>query len=238
MTDEIDTHSDSIIQWEKAQIHETKYYSKRSSVAGNKLYANLRFWKCMLEVFASKTRVFLDTDIFIDFGCGPNSILSALPIGEKIAVDPLMDFYLEKFKMVDGIHYVKGTAENYNFGNEHPNFAFLMNSLDHTQNPVHVVKRIANNINNAGFCIISLNCHKLKISKMIFSKFYKIIDPPHPHHFTAQDVIKLFRENGFRLCNQFDENACQLRANKSLLYFIKHKIIFKNIYFVFQEDVK
>ena len=46
-------------------------------------------WKSFINI-NKKTKI-------LEIGCGPYGVLNFIPFGEKYSVDPLADFYKEKF---------------------------------------------------------------------------------------------------------------------------------------------
>ncbi len=221
--------------WKKAQQHEVSYYEKRKiSTTKDKIYAGIEYWEEIMNFIISRTKIPSNEDILADFGCVPNSILS-VPLIKKsmiIGIYPLIDYYNENFILTTEIVYVKGVCEYNMLKDAMIDFIFNMNSLDHTQDPGKCIKIFSSLIKSRGYLIISLNCHRSTILKLFFSKFYKIIDPPHPHHFMASDLIKACSANNLFLISE--KKIAQ--KGKGLLFSVKHRLIFEHILFIFQRQ--
>lgn len=176
--------------WKNIQRAERDYHEKKDTSFIRAI--NLPYWRKILQrVFACIPPITEETMI-LDVGCGGCGILLAVDKGRKTGIDPLMDFYLEKFTFLREypIDWRDGKAEDL-AGEGSFDLIFIINVLDHVENP-HLVLRIAvEKLNKGGNLVVMLNCHNTVFFRNYYRRFFRFIDERHPHHFTKEDVIKM-----------------------------------------------
>jgi len=142
----------------------------------------------------------LTKKVCLDLGAGPKGILADIDCKYKIAIDPLIDGYKEKFKMVDYDKYIVGTGENIPLKDNSVDLVVCTNALDHTEDPEKVIMEIKRILKPSGyfavlFCInLALvhphSAHKNNINEI---KFHNWIDGDFE---TIKELT--YRKDGYR----------------------------------------
>ncbi len=137
-----------------------------------------------------------DKTKILQIGSGPLDIINYIPIGKKYSLDPLADFYKEKFKFNYGtVKYLQGVGEKLPFKNNFFDLVILSNVLDHTSNSDEVLSEINRVLNKNG--ILYFDCAYYQKSFLVLSKiygfFYKIfLNKPfnlyHPYMFSLREL--------------------------------------------------
>lgn len=96
----------------------------------------------------------LTKKVCLDLGAGPKGILADIDCKYKIALDPLIDGYKEKFKMVDYDYYITGTGENIPLEDNSVDLVVCTNALDHTENPEKTIKEITRILKPSGYLAV------------------------------------------------------------------------------------
>ncbi|MFC2173482.1 class I SAM-dependent methyltransferase [Acidobacteriota bacterium] len=177
-------------RWRNIQAGERDYHERKDPSAILKI--NLRYWRRILDALAGEVRIEQGARA-LDIGCGGCGILLALPEGGHVGIDPLMDFYLDKFPFLKerkDITWRAGTGEDLEPGDQF-DLVFLINTLDHTFDPGRALDKAAECVAPGGRLVILLNCHNTRIFRWYFSTFYRFIDPHHPFQFSPGEI-----ENG------------------------------------------
>ena len=122
----------------------------------------------------------------LDFGVA----ILARDEGQCAGVDPLMDFYLEKFPFLNDARHVRWmTAAAEDLENEGPfDVVFCINAFD----PRHVSRVIRSMLAPGGHLVMSMNCHRTRFFRDYYSRLYRLVDRHHPHQFTPADIDVLW----------------------------------------------
>ena len=192
-------------KWTVAQARERTYYEQRASsgdVDHEQTYAHSHadFWQGILKRIPEVS--FEDSRTYVDVGCGPNSILTFAERGQCTGIDPLMDFYIENFKLPAHVTFHKGKIEDLAPIEERSaDVIFSMNNIDHVEDLSVASKTIRRKLKDDGLLVVSVNVVQGKPVIALSRVFdvYKIIDPTHTYHFHSVDEVADAFEGEFEL---------------------------------------
>lgn len=80
---------------------------------------------------------------------------------------------------------------------------FSLSSLDQVDNLIVAMDSIRKNCKKGGLFILALNTYSNERQKEFIQKNWKVLDKPHPQHFTRNDIINLMRFYGFKPSGSF-----------------------------------
>lgn len=135
--------SNVLEKWLKAQNGELDCWInvKNKILTSDYLEAKKRYYNELLSIiknFIKKSRSFLD------IGCGPSGIFISLLNKDfrRVGIDSLMNDYLKNFPYLSqlGVNWINNSFEGEYF-TEKFDTIFILNALDHMQNPEQVIKK-------------------------------------------------------------------------------------------------
>jgi SAM-dependent methyltransferase len=183
-------------RWEIAQKSEEEFWKNYDTESFlkelKKMYVEkaeflLKQWEKVIPL-SKKTKI-------LEVGCGPQGVINFLPIGEKYSIDPLADFYKERFNFDYRLSRLQnGIGEDLPYKNESFDVVILMNILDHSKNPEKVFSEIQRVLKPEGILYFENYFYQkgfIYLSK-IFGKFKEffvkeIFNIHHPYMFTKKD---------------------------------------------------
>jgi len=182
-------------RWVAAQREELRDLGRAEMVRRN-LALRRYTWSRLLNqvseyVNSERTRKVLEV------GGGPTSFFLALTWGEKWAVDPNHDRmfelhpWLRETEEYKDVHFIASPVEETSFSNTFDTI-ITINCLDHVADIHAVAKRIHDLLSPAGILILVVDCYADPMVRNIIRWFD--VDIPHPHHFIAEDVKRLFQQ--------------------------------------------
>lgn len=177
--------------WRRAQRAERRY-QERKNVAASAAYRE-RYGRRLLAELPESWLALGPASRALDAGCGGWSLLQLLDAGERVGVDPLMGFYLERAPELRALpmRWVEAPLETWE-----PDAPFdlvlSLNMLDHTRDPRQVAARMASWLAPGGRLACVVNVHSSRFWRGYYQRFNRLVDPPHPHHFLAGEIPKLF----------------------------------------------
>jgi len=191
-------------RWNIAQESEKDYWSNydKNSIFKESGERNPRRVKIMMEKWRKLIKINNDTKI-LQIGCGPEDVINYFPTGKCYSIDPLADFYKERFNLdykKSGL--IKGTGENLPFPDKYFDIVILTNVLDHVYSPEKVlneIKRVMKDSALFHFEVYIYQRNFLRLAK-VFNKFKWIIKKKmynihHPYMFIKEDVKSLLSKN-------------------------------------------
>lgn len=187
--------------WERVQKIERDYHAKKDP--NTALELKRRYWAGLLDALPEGAVSIEPETRVLDVGCGGTSILLTLPHGRRTGVDPLMDFYLEKFTYLKDhdIRWLKQTTEEFS-DDEKFDLIFSINMLDHTIDPAASAQNFSDLLAPGGRLVLLLNVHTTAFWRRYYELFYRFVDPPHPHQFHRDLVPPMFPD--LKLLGQSD----------------------------------
>lgn len=174
-------HDDTSERWAKAQNSEKA------------------FWKTSIHAHAGQRKLFqrilrtgfkLGFDFFggrdvLEIGSGPTGIIYQLEEARvRYGIEPMdMSDLIEQSKR----QFVsRGVGEKLPFKDEVFDIVLCLNVLDHSIDPGMVLRECCRVLREGGFILLWV--HALRRPYRIFQSLLNKIDPPHPHHFTFDEV--------------------------------------------------
>ena len=183
-------------RWEAAHRAERKYWRTRTSWL-NDYEKYEQYWHEMLKVgYCLDYDFFLDKKI-LEIGCGPAGILFSIRNAKyRIGIEP-MDIS-EFLQDPERRRIVKiGLGENIGFEDNFFDIVLCFNALDHTANPTAVIKNVHRVLRPNGELLLWL--HVLLPNYIFLRPILNKLDSPHPHHFTAKEIVNLVVDEGFEV---------------------------------------
>jgi ubiquinone/menaquinone biosynthesis C-methylase UbiE len=187
-------------RWEVAQDSEKEYWSDfdSSSIIQESQGRNPERARLMIEKWKNLISINKNTKI-LQIGCGPEDVINYFKIGELHSVDPLADFYKERFKLnykKSGL--VKATGEKLPFPDKYFDVVILANVLDHVYSPEKVLQEARRVMKDSAvfhFEIFTYQKNFLRVAKT-FGKIKEIVkNQPynihHPYTFTIKEIKSL-----------------------------------------------
>jgi ubiquinone/menaquinone biosynthesis C-methylase UbiE len=191
-------------RWEVAQESEKEFWSDYSTESLMKEEGDIYEKKVayLMKEWEGIKKISKNTKI-LQIGCGPDDTINHLKIGQLYSIDPLADFYKEKFKLnYKGVKFVKGTGENLPYKDKTFDIVLLTNVLDHVHDPQKVLDEIKRVLKDDGIFHFEVFCYQknfIKIAKIwaiIKKNFMKqIYNIHHPYMFTRIEAKNLVRHN-------------------------------------------
>lgn len=135
--------------------------------------------------------------VILDISCGPRGVIHYInEAKQKIGVDPLMDFYKEKYVLDSKAVYIKGVCENLPISSGLIDVVFCINVLDHVQSPNLCLEEICRVMKEDGLFVFELNVYPLPIYilKILRENFNLNKDIAHPHTFTLFTIKRALKK--------------------------------------------
>jgi SAM-dependent methyltransferase len=138
--------------------------------------------------------------VVCEIGAGPFGMIYYADAKHRIAVDPLIGFYRDAGLLSvsddDNVRLIEAGGEEIpGLENDSVDIVVCYNVLDHVRAPARVLREAHRVLRRDG--LLYLNCH---IVRPVFSpirKALRLIDPPHPYHFSKSDLAGMLRMSGF-----------------------------------------
>jgi ubiquinone/menaquinone biosynthesis C-methylase UbiE len=191
-------HHDKVImndsRWRYAQESEKNYWKSRKEWIDDDRNSKA-YWNEILALGYQIHDSFFNDKNILEIGCGPaGAIFSLDSANERVGIEPLDLSNLLKGSWKLNI-IKKGTGENIPCNDKQFNVVICFNALDHSIDPDKVIKEAYRILSDDGEFLLWL--HVLKPRFKFLTPLLNKIDSPHPHHFTADDVLKLISSNNF-----------------------------------------
>lgn len=144
----------TVEQWQDSQKNEAWFWQTQSQGNTEQKQRN-HYYRNLLEDGCEIAREFFEQDfsasVIADIGSGPEGILHVLQAKRKIAVDPLMDKFLEQGYEVDdnNVECICEQAETFMLP-EKADYVVCLNAIDHFHLPKEALRNIHRNINDWG----------------------------------------------------------------------------------------
>jgi len=193
-------------RWNIAQESEKEYWADYDTESiykesGGRNPARL---KIMTEEWKKWMTLKKDTKI-LQVGCGPEDVINYFTQGKCYSIDPLADFYKERFKLdYKRTNLVKGVGENLPFPDNYFDVVILANVLDHVHIPEKVLDEIHRVLKQDGifhFEVFTYQNSFIGLAK-IYSFFKKILNNQiynihHPYMFNKKKIKNLLIQKNF-----------------------------------------
>ena len=179
-------------RWEKAQIAEEKHQrGKRLTPEG------LR--DCYTRTFGWDDEFFRNK-ICVEVGCGitgPIHYIDGPSI--RIGVDPLCLKCLDLYdKQALSVPHVVGTGEYLPIRDGVIDVVIFVGVLEHCLNPEVVLEEIHRTLRKGGCVFLTLLVFN-KIPRLVRNSLLRLVDKPHPYHFSQLEVVEMLKQAGFTI---------------------------------------
>lgn len=220
-------------RWETAQTYEKRYWKQIADKIAADAENQLTWygWKAgELEKKLANVSLYFDREScrVLEVGSGPIGIVGYLKWGEKYAIDPLNDYYMENPSLValrtNSVSYITGKGEDLPFPDGHFQIAIIDNVLDHVLTPDSVLNEIHRVLSPEGTLYIELNIHTYW-GYLLHSALAKLrIDKGHPYSFTDRKINELLRYHGFDINLEVMNDYFQARQEDMTSSSLKRKL--------------
>lgn len=141
----------------------------------------------------------------VEVGCGPIGVASFFPAAERVAVDPLNDFYASNPTLTHlrsaAVDYRTGVGESLPCESGAFDLAIIENCIDHVQDVDAVMRELHRVLRPGGVLYLTVNC-RTPLGFVVHRALSRLeIDAGHPHTFTVGRAERMMRANGFSVLN-------------------------------------
>ena len=134
----------------------------------------------------------------LQVGPGPEGEIFFWKIGKRYAIDPLANFFKEKYREIidPTVEFVEGKGEEMPYDDDYFHAILCTNVLDHVDDDVAVLKDIFRVLKTEkGFFILEV--HVFSMLGHLIRRLHP--DPGHPHNYTCKTLTQLVESVGFRI---------------------------------------
>jgi SAM-dependent methyltransferase len=192
-------------RWNKAQEAEKKYW--RST---RERYDRLYWQEILHQGYGFDYNFFLNKDV-LEIGCGPSGIIFQIDTAKsRIGVEPM-----DLNNLIDAEDFWKKTIVKKGVGEELPfednsfDIVISFNALDHAINPERVIQEAHRVLRDNGNFLLWI--YTLREAYRPLQRILNRLDPPHPHHFTFNEIISKVSNNSFHIKNRRHEKGTGLK---------------------------
>ena len=190
-------------RWNRAQLAEKKFWFSAKSAWLSE--APDAYWQRILaHGFALDYNFFAGKSV-LEVGCGPNGIIFQLTNAkERVGLEPMdLDDLLDDEKKISIVK--KGVGEAIPFENESFDTVLSFNALDHSASPVRVIQEIQRVLKKDGDFLLWI--YVLRNRYQFLQGLLNQIDPPHPFHFTADELLISLKDSSFQVKYRKDDKG-------------------------------
>lgn len=182
-------------RWKRAQIAEKKFWlSTRKSWSTQN---PARYWQGILSRGFNIDYSFFDGRSVLEVGCGPTGIIFELDNAQtRVGLEPMDLGGLindEKKKSI----VKKGIGEEIPFPDNFFDTVISFNALDHSVDPAKVIREIHRVLRKDGDFLLWI--YVLRDGYKFLQSILNRIDPPHPFHFTVDQLMDPINESLFQV---------------------------------------
>ena len=187
-------------RWKKAQKYEKEWWESHWKKLPKKLRdLSKDYWSFHLKVLKKIFPIDKKTEV-LEIGGGANPFINYLPESKKYVLDPLMDYYIENFKLPKKIKWIKGVGEDMPFKKNYFDVIICANTLDHVKNPKKVLLEINRVLKKKGKVYLTVDCYNPLFKKYrTFREKFGVGDPCHPYSFSFNDIKNLIKDLEFEI---------------------------------------
>jgi SAM-dependent methyltransferase len=181
-------------RWNRAQEAEKRYW--RSTRWWLNDDRRLYWQEILSRGFGLDYNFFINKDV-LEIGCGPSGIIFQIETAKhRIGIEPMELGNLVSEDWKKSI-VKKGVGEELPFEDNSFDIVISFNALDHAINPDGVIRETYRVLRDNGDFLLWI--YTLRDIYRPFQRILNRLDPPHPHHFTYNDVISKVDSNSFRI---------------------------------------
>jgi SAM-dependent methyltransferase len=206
----------TVDRWQAAQKYEQGYWQSLAGRIADGSVAQLEWYDWRANELAKRLRrlglgTFADGSArVIEVGCGPIGVVSYYPARERLAIDPLEEFYganpvLSALRN-PAVDYRRGMGEDLPAETGQYDLAIMENCIDHVQDMDAVMQELKRVLKPNGILYLTVNA-RIPIGFVVHRALSRLrIDAGHPHTFTKGRVRSFVARNGFDLVD-FDSET-------------------------------
>jgi ubiquinone/menaquinone biosynthesis C-methylase UbiE len=194
-------------RWEIAQNSEKEYWNQFNK---NNVLREANQFKDKADnlLISWKKYIKIDNNTkFLQVGGAVFDVINQIKIGKRYAIDPLADFYKEKFNLDYGeVNFKKGVGEKIPYPDKFFDVVILANVIDHVSSPEKVLSECRRVLKEDGLFYLDVYIATegfIRISKIwaFIQKVFmnKIFNIHHPFMFSIKDVKKLLKKGEFKI---------------------------------------
>jgi len=151
----------------------------------------------------------------LEIGSGPIGIVTYLSWGQRVALDPLCDFYAGNPELVSlrsgEVRYLTGGGESIPFPDGHFDMVIIDNVLDHVRAAGQVLDEIHRVLKSDGRLYMELNIHT-SWGCMLHSLLAALrIDKGHPYSFTRDKIRSFLETHGMSIVREWQNDYHEAR---------------------------
>jgi ubiquinone/menaquinone biosynthesis C-methylase UbiE len=180
-------------RWKKAQEAERKYWQSSIAVWSNE--NRRRYWQEKLKHGFNIDYDFFRNKNVLEIGCGPSGIIFQITQAKsRVAIEPmdLNNFIDKDWKNAP---VVKGFGEELPFNDKSFDIVLCFNALDHSHDPEKIIQEAHRVLLDDGDFLLWI--YTLRDECRPLQGILNKLDPPHPNHFTFDEVIAKVNHNSF-----------------------------------------
>lgn len=194
-------------RWRNAQRYEQGYWEQVANEVEAEGQGRLGSyeWRCdqliRLLAEAGVPEVGDGSARVLEVGSGPVGVIGFFPASERVAVDPLEEFYSSRPLLVASrnpdVSYRTGAGEALPVEDGWYDMAIIENCIDHVMDMDAVMRGIRRALRPGGYLYLTVNarCRPGYYVHRLLSRLQ--IDPGHPHTFTLSRVHSFLRSECF-----------------------------------------
>ena len=194
-------------RWEQAQNSERSFWEE--SFADEPAFQKmcLSFYP-VYKAFLDKNNIVTDDMEVIDIGSGPYGFVSVIKAKRKVAIDPLMDYFITKvpidFYRNNNLNLVNGVGENLDImPSKSYDLVCCLNTLDHAGLPTRVMYEANRVLKPEGYLLLSVNHYAWTI--VLYRRLLESIgcgDRNHPITYHISDITKMIQHYNLKVIDQ------------------------------------
>lgn len=198
-------------RWDVAQNSEKRYWEEytNESLFNEEIIIHKEKSEILFKELSEFIKINQETRI-LQIGCGPEDVINYFSKGKLYAIDPLADFYKNKFSLnYKNVKFLKARGENLPFEDNYFDIVILANVLDHTESPILVLKEVKRVLKDKGIFHFENIFYQRKflliskvwafLEKIMFKKIFNI---HHPHMFNLERLRSLIT-NDFEISREY-----------------------------------
>jgi len=193
-------------RWQVAQKAEMEFWEHRSLEELREENPPKKAY-IFVEEISKFTKMNNNTKI-LEVGCGGFSLINLLKKGKRHSIDPLADFYKEKYKInYKPVTFVKGVGENLPYPDNYFDVVMCINVLDHTKSPSKVISEMRRVLKKGGMLYFENYYYQssflfiFKVYGFFKEMFGSVFNICHPHMLSLTQTRNILK--GFKIKKEF-----------------------------------
>ena len=196
-------------RWRTAQRYEKEYWEKLGERIAARASSQFTWYQWRADQLIDRLR-HLQLDQLVDgqarvieIGSGPVGLVAYFPAVERVAVDPLENFYAGNKALAalrnPSVEYRQGAGEQLPCESGRYDLAIIENCIDHVHDVTAVMGELARVLKPQGVLYLTVNC-RTRWGYLVHRLLSSLrIDAGHPHTFTPTRAKNMLQNGVFRL---------------------------------------